>query len=323
MEKNRVPAEAVRNALIHFIKKRNISIPRILESVDISRSRLYDYLKGNGRVSATTFVNLLTTIDVSYDELLLHIYLTQPELIDDTIKELGLDLQSYTTTPNEDMVYQVLALFEETHNTRLLLNVVRAINSQVVDFGQRYRLVEIARPTIVKFLKKRELYSSTDMLLFANIIRHVPYDSVKKMVGEMTNQVEKIISLEGYGLVEMDHFAPAAVWNVGLLNFQMLLLALENGDTENVTLTMRYIEENKFPDYGSYFIFVKKLSEVLKLTLNGQEEKARKLWEATVKALNFMVDDRFWPTFTYLSQRSYQEFIKPVIDYQNVTQANS
>lgn len=318
MEKNRVPAEAVRNALIHFIKKRNISIPRILESVDISRSRLYDYLKGNGRVSATTFVNLLTTIDVSYDELLLHIYLTQPELVDVTIKELGLDLHSYTKTPNEDMVYQVLALFEETHNTRLLLNVVRAINSQVIDLGQRYRLVEITRPTIVKFLKNRELYSSTDMLLFANIIRHVPYDTVKKMVGEMTGQVEEMVALEGYGLVEMDHFAPAAVWNVALLNFQMLLLALENGDTENVSTTMSYIKENRFPDYGSYFTFVKKLTEVLKLTLDGQEDEAKKLWEATVKALNFMVDDRFWPTFTYLSQQTYQEFIKPVLDYQNI-----
>ena len=321
MGKNRVPAEAVRNALIHFIKKRNISIPIILKSVDISRSRLYDYLKGNGRVSATTFVNLLSTIGVSYDEVLLHIYLEQPELVDSTVKELGLDPSSYTQTPNEDMVYRVLALFEETQDTRLLLYVVRAINAQVIDSGQRYRLVEIARPAIVKLLDHRDSYSSTDMLLFANIIRHEPYETVKVMVKRMSDQVQKIATLEGYGLVEMDNFLPAAVWNVGLLNFQMLLLALENGDEETVEGTLTFIKECKLPDFGSYFTFVKKLSEVVRLTLDNQQEQAEELWHSTVNALKFMVDDRLWPSFTYLSQQSYREFIKPVIDYRSVIDA--
>lgn len=321
MGKNRVPAEAVRNALIHFIKKRNISIPIILKSVDISRSRLYDYLKGNGRVSATTFVNLLSTIGVSYDEVLLHIYLEQPELVDSTVKELGLDPSSYTQTPNEDMVYRVLALFEETQDTRLLLYVVRAINAQVVDSGQRYRLVEIARPAIVKLLGHRDSYSSTDMLLFANIIRHEPYETVKTMVKKMSDQVQKIATLEGYGLVEMDNFLPAAVWNVGLLNFNMLLLALENGDEETVEGTLTFIKECELPDFGSYFTFVKKLAEVVRLTLDDQQEQAEELWHSTVNALKFMVDDRLWPSFTYLSQQSYREFIKPVVDYRSIIDA--
>ena len=321
MGKNRVPAEAVRNALIHFIKKRNISIPIILKSVDISRSRLYDYLKGNGRVSATTFVNLLSTIGVSYDEVLLHIYLEQPELVDSTVKELGLDPSSYTQTPNEDMVYRVLALFEETQDTRLLLYVVRAINAQVIDSGQRYRLVEIARPAIVKLLDHRDSYSSTDMLLFANIIRHEPYETVKTMVKKMSDQVQKIATLEGYGLVEMDNFLPAAVWNVGLLNFNMLLLALENGDEETVEGTLTFIKECELPDFGSYFTFVKKLAEVVRMTLDGQQEQAEELWHSTVNDLKFMVDDRLWPSFTYLSQQSYREFIKPVVDYRSIIDA--
>lgn len=74
MGKNRVPVDAIRDAMIYFIKERNISVPVVLKTVDISRSRLYDYLQGNGKVSATTLVNLLMTIGVSFDELLLHIY---------------------------------------------------------------------------------------------------------------------------------------------------------------------------------------------------------------------------------------------------------
>ena len=211
---------------------------------------------------------------------------------DSTVKELGLDPSSYTQTPNEDMVYRVLALFEETQDTRLLLYVVRAINAQVVDSGQRYRLVEIARPAIVKLLDHRDSYSSTDMLLFANIIRHEPYETVKTMVKKMSDQVQKIATLEGYGLVEMDNFLPAAVWNVGLLNFNMLLLALENGDEETVEGTLTFIKECELPDFGSYFTFVKKLAEVVRLTLDDQQEQAEELWHSTVNALKFMVDDR-------------------------------
>ena len=42
MGKNRVPVEAIREAMIYFIKERNISVPVVLKTVDISRSRLYD-----------------------------------------------------------------------------------------------------------------------------------------------------------------------------------------------------------------------------------------------------------------------------------------
>ena len=119
----------------------------------------------------------------------------------------------------------------------------------------------------------------------------------------------------------MDNFLPAAVWNVGLLNFQMLLIALENGDQETVEGTLTFIKECQLPDFGSYFTFVKKLSEVVKLTLDDQQDEAEKLWQSTVHALKFMVDDRFWPSFTYLSQQSYHEFIKPVIDYRRVIDA--
>lgn len=316
MGKNRVPVDAIRDAMIYFIKERNISVPVVLKTVDISRSRLYDYLQGNGKVSATTLVNLLMTIGVSFDELMLHIYMNNPELLDPAIKELGLDAHSVTMTPTEDTVYRTLSMYDETRDVRLLVNLVRAINSQVVDEVEKYRLIEMVRPTIVKLLSSREFYTANDMLMFANIIRHEPYNAAKLVVKQMSDQARRMASLEGFGLMELDNFSSAEVRNVALLHFQLLIMALENKDDETVRNTLMFVREYRLPALSTYFGFVKKMAQVVELSLADDDEAAEALWNQATESAKFLVDERFWPIYSFIARRSYSEFSIPVLSYR-------
>lgn len=323
MGKNRVPVEAIREAMIYFIKERNISVPVVLKTVDISRSRLYDYLQGNGKVSATTLVNLLVTIGVSFDELMLHVYMNHPELLDPAIKELGLDAHSHTMTRTEDTVYRTLSMYDETRDVRLLVNLVRAINSQVADEVEKYRLIEMVRPTIIKLLAAREFYTANDLLMFANIIRHEPYNAAKMVVKQMSDQAQRMAKLEGYGLMELDNFSSAEVRNVALLHFQLLIMALENKDGDTVKKTLMFLRDYRLPALSTYFSFVKKMAEVVELALDEKNEEAEQLWHRALDAAQFMIDERFWPIYSFIARRSFEEFLVPVNSYKrHMTEQN-
>jgi len=316
MSKNRLPAEAIREAMIYFVKERKVSVPVILKHVDISRSRLYDYLQGNGKVSETTLMNILVTIGVSYDELMLHIYMTHPELLDGTIKELGLDMYSDTMTPTEATVIKTLSIYSQTQDVRLLVNLVRAINAQVRDEIEKYRLIELARPTIIQLLSAREFFTANDMLMFANIIRHEPYHVAKLVVSQISEQHESMAKLTGYGLVELDNFAATEVRNTTLLHFQLLIMALENYDSATVVHTIDFLRDYRLPTESPYFGFVKKMVAVIELYLNDDNEAAMRLWQQAHEAAQFLVDEVIWSTYAFIARHSYEEFITPAYAYK-------
>jgi transcriptional regulator with XRE-family HTH domain len=109
----------LRDAVIYFIRERNVSVPTILEHVEISRSRLYDYLQGNGKVSATTLTNILMIIGVTADEVMLQIFLSHPETWDNTVVHISRTLKDGGEV-NAQFVKDVLVDYKHTRNVDIL-----------------------------------------------------------------------------------------------------------------------------------------------------------------------------------------------------------
>jgi transcriptional regulator with XRE-family HTH domain len=316
MGKNRIPVEALREAIIYFVKERKVSVPMILRNVDISRSRLYDYLQGNGKVSATTLANILLTIGVSFDELMLHVYMSFPETIDPTVKDLSLASESRSAlAPDEDTVYRVLSVFEETNDVNLLVQLVRTINSRVTDQDDRALLIGSVYPTVEKLLRKRKFYTATDTLLFANVMTMAPYKTAKSVAADIRDHAREVGKLEGYGIPEVRATAPDEARNYALIHINLLNMALENKDVETINEVMSYFENYKLVTSDFYFGVARKMAEVAKLIINDDVAGAKKLWKQTRDSIRLIIDEEFIPTFQVLTKATYAEFARPVEDY--------
>jgi transcriptional regulator with XRE-family HTH domain len=316
MGKNRIPVEALREAIIYFVKERKVSVPMILRNVDISRSRLYDYLQGNGKVSATTLANILLTIGVSFDELLLHVYMTFPETIDPTIKDLSLASESRSAlAPDEDTVYRVLSVFEETNDINLLVQLVRTINSRVTDDEDRELLIGSVYPTVEKLLRKRQFYTASDSLLFANIMLMAPYEEAKRVASEIRDNAKKVSQLEGYGIPEVRTTAPDEARNYALIHMNLLTMALREHDTETINEVITYFENYELVAADFYFGVARKMAEVTKLLINDDLASAKKLWKQVRDSIKLVIDEDFLPMFNFLTKNTFAEFSKPVDEY--------
>ena len=132
----------------------------------------------------------------------------------------------------------------------------------------------------------------------------------------MADLARRMASLAVYGLMELDNFSSAEVRNVALLHFQLLIMALENKDDETVRNTLMFLREYRLPALSTYFGFVKKMAQVVELSLADDDDAAEALWNQATESAKFLVDERFWPIYSFIARRSYSEFSIPVLSYR-------
>ena len=58
------------DALKYFFHEKNISVKEILTEANISRSRFYAYLNGEGDLAMTRLMSIVTALGVDFDEFL-------------------------------------------------------------------------------------------------------------------------------------------------------------------------------------------------------------------------------------------------------------
>ncbi|GAK30197.1 hypothetical protein WOSG25_012940 [Weissella oryzae SG25] len=313
---NKIPATALRTAIIYFIKERHVSIPNILKNVNVSRSRLYDYLQGNGKISATTMANILLVIGISFDEIITHIYITQPELVPTIIKDLH--LSSNTKQPKKPVLSDVnnlLDQFKFSNDVSLLTELVISINYRVTDPDEHARLMQPILPVITKLFRKRRFFSNIDTLLYANVLFYQDYEEAKEIVAESYNYANSLSQLEDYGLNTVRSNLISAYHNYGLIALNLLMLAIHNDDTAEIKRIIAQIAnfELIIPDF--YFGVVRRSVEIIQLILDNDFVAAEATWHNLKESIAFVIDAKLTAPYYYLTKKNYVDFEKPITDY--------
>lgn len=314
MSVNKLPEEDLRDAIIYFIKERHVSIPKILEDVDISRSRLYDYLQGNGKISATSFANIIITIGVTSDEIIAHIFRANRSLIIPVLREQRLTGKDIVA-PTKETVEVILETFEETDDINLLKELAIAINTMVPSKDQQRRLMDMIIPTINHVYRKRRFYTIIDATLYANILPFIDYAEAKRVAGILTEQIDGLAVIDVYGIEAVNKVMYSIQHIYGLIHINLVMLALENDDTTAAKESLERIRTYQIsqPDY--YFGMCRRVAEVIQLVLDEDYITAEKLYNQTLESVEFIMDNEFANSYRQILGKNFDSLIEPVQEY--------
>ncbi|TYC49114.1 hypothetical protein ESZ50_07660 [Weissella muntiaci] len=314
--KNKIPADSLRAAIIYFIKERRISIPVVLDNVDISRSRLYDYLQGNGKISATTMANILTATGVSFNEILTHIYIDNPMLVSMATQNIQLSTETNSSgKPTIADVDMTIRKFRSSNDINLLSELITTINYRVADVEERDQLIARIMPTVDQLFRKQKFFSNADTLLFSSLLPYEDYEKARQ-VADVTHQyVLELNKLERQGLMSARRGLPDAYHNYGLITIELLKLAMANDDSLEVHRLIKQIGNFEMLIADFYFSTLRKIANVMALILDNDFIDAERTWNTLVETIDFMIDPKLAGTYYYFTKMTFAEFSKPITEY--------
>ena len=57
-------------------------------------------------------------------------------------------------------------------------------------------------------------------------------------------------------------------------------------------------------------------AKIMQEIIADDDEAAEALWNQATESAKFLVDERFWPIYSFIARRSYSEFSIPVLSYR-------
>jgi hypothetical protein len=312
MTENTLSSEMLRGSVIHLVNERAVSVPNMLKYVDISRSRLYDYLQGHGKVSATTLHNILLTMGVSPDELWLHAYLDNPELVKDAVAEEGQANKKIEL--NEVGIEMALRIWKKTHDSAYLVSLIENIYATEDDAlkDQLYRRIGKA---VGQFFSTLNFFTENDYKLFAYLIDFTDYEDVKLITSRMRNHIDRVIEiakLNNDDAIQDRAYANYGIQYIAYSQFRFLMAAYRENDIQAVKEITWYLVDLPLPKLQWHQSFVKKIVQITQLAFTDDQEAARLLWNKVDDILNFMIPANDQLAYRAFLTCSYEEFISVV-----------
>lgn len=299
-------SEMLRESVIYFIKERDISISNILKNVDISRSRLYDYLQGHGRVSATTFMNLLLIIGVTPDELWLRVYTEHPELVSESVADRqkidAIDL-------NVANIKAIISTLKKNYDAVFLIKLIENIHANLKQDEQQELLCLLAQP-IANSLNALEFFAEADYKLFHYLVDYTSYEDVYHVTERMRRHIDRIMKvIENGGTIHERIYSNYGIQYIAYSQVRFLMAAYRKHDLNAIKETTYYLTDLPIHKLDWHRSFMKKIIQIMQLAFSDDEEGAKLLWQKLDYTINFMLPLKEQCAYRSLLTNSYDDMI--------------
>lgn len=283
------------DALKYFFHEKNISVKEILTEANISRSRFYAYLNGEGDLSMTRLMSIVTALGVDFDEFLTYAMLLRPE--NEIAEVISGQFVSLT-----DSVTQAVSLYQNSHRVGPILQVLHRINL-TANAQEEEQYIQNMRATIQEIIGTTKYCEKNEIRIFLNTMLYLPYEQVKLRYNQIVNNLTK---RQHFSTLSGDS-QPFILDSLVELHYKMIIAALQVQQFAAADDIARHLLQVPSQEFSWHANALKKMTSIIVALRSNQIAQSKALYSQLTEAVYFMQHEQQWLRYEKIMQHNFNQ----------------